>query len=274
MSAEARATLVIPCYNEEKRLRLDRFEAFLAGSPAVGLLFVDDGSRDGTRALLQAFCAASKGRASMLSLSSNAGKAEAVRRGMLAAADETVSFVGYWDADLATPLETFDLFLAEFAGHLHTDLVMGSRVLLLGRTIERRAIRHYAGRVIATAVSSLLRLAVYDTQCGAKLFRVTPEVRYAFAAPFLSRWLFDVEVLARLGIAYARRGGPPLIECVRELPLPEWHDVTGSKISWTDIFGVCRDLFKIRRWLRRAHADLAVARVAQEKELQSETRAL
>ena len=191
VSSDTRATLVIPCYNEETRLRLGRFESFLAASQTTRLLFVDDGSRDGTRALLQAFCSASHGRASLLSLPSNAGKAEAVRRGMLAAADEAVPFVGYWDADLATPLETLDLFLAEFARHAHIDLVMGSRVLLLGKTIERRAVRHYAGRVIATAVSSLLRLAVYDTQCGAKLFRVTPEVRYAFAAPFLSGWLFD-----------------------------------------------------------------------------------
>jgi hypothetical protein len=68
---------------------------------------------------------------------------------------------------------------------------------MLGRDIRRSAFRHYAGRLFATFASLQLRLPVYDTQCGAKIFRATPEVVALFGRPFRLRWCFDVEVLSR-----------------------------------------------------------------------------
>jgi len=67
-----------------------------------------------------------------------------------------------------------------------------------------------------------------------------------FAAPFLSRWVFDVEILARLSLERVASGGLPVQECVSELPLYEWHDVKGSKIGPFEIFRVARDLWRIR----------------------------
>lgn len=242
------AVLVVPCYNEERRLQPERFVAFAPSGLAIRYLFVDDGSKDGTRGVLEAL-AARLPHAEVLALPKNAGKAEAVRQGMLAGARQAAddasgeSYVGFWDADLATPLEELPRFVEVLTRRPQIDVVLGTRAKLLGREIERKAFRHYSGRVFATAVSEVLRLPVYDTQCGAKLFRpaVVPE---AFATPFVSRWIFDVEVLARLGRRYAA-AGEELADRLYELPLRRWRDVDGSKLQTGDALRAARELATI-----------------------------
>jgi dolichyl-phosphate beta-glucosyltransferase len=250
--ARSRAILVVPCYNEEQRLRLDAFAAFFAIVPDVDVIFVDDGSRDQTAAVILAFCEKFPTRAWLVQLPRNVGKAEAVRQGFLAALAKPADFVGFWDADLATPLDAVPSFLAQFVARRELEMVLGSRVLMLGRAIERNRWRHYAGRCFATIVSWILKLPTYDTQCGAKLFRVTPTLVRIFGSPFLSRWVFDVEILARLSEERARTGGISSADCVAELPLQAWQDVKGSKIGPFEIFRVVRDLWRIRRWYTRA----------------------
>ena len=186
--------IVVPCYNEEQRLPVARFEDFLRKVPDLGFILVDDGSRDGTLGRLRSLEKVAPERVRVLALSKNAGKAEAVRLGVLRASELGVAYVGFWDADLATPLGVVLDFRRLLAERPDLEMVFGARVLLLGRNIQRNALRHYLGRVGATAISSFLRLAVYDTQCGAKLFRATPEMRACFEEPFVSRWLFDVEI--------------------------------------------------------------------------------
>jgi hypothetical protein len=105
--------------------------------------------------------------------------------------------------------------------------VLGSRIRLLGRRVRRSPARHYAGRVFATVASLKLRLPVYDTQCGAKLFRACGETRAAFERPFSSRWIFDVEILARLT---GSLGPEAVAERLVEHPLAEWADVGESKL--------------------------------------------
>jgi hypothetical protein len=112
--------------------------------------------------------------------------------------------------------------------------------------------------VFATAASLVLRLPVYDTQCGAKLFRATPAMRAAFVEPFLSRWLFDVEILARL-IRDARDRGAAAADVeasLCELPLQQWHDVAGSRVRPRDFVKAVYELGQIHwRYLagRRTH---------------------
>lgn len=240
------SVIVVPCYNEEERLDVGAFLRCSAEHPGVRFLFVNDGSTDGTLALLRNIRdAAGKDAVFVLDLRVNQGKGEAVRCGMLAALELQPSFIGYWDADLATPLTE----IARFARLLEQDprrlLVMGARVQLLGRTIVRSPVRHYLGRVFATAASVALRLPVYDTQCGAKLLRVTAGTRALFAEPFHSRWIFDVEILARLIGSQGPDGHAGVAAQVYECPLNTWVDAGGSKVRGRDFLQAAVDLYVI-----------------------------
>jgi glycosyltransferase involved in cell wall biosynthesis len=248
----ASTVIVVPCWNEERRLPVARFRDFLANQPDVGFVLVDDGSTDGTRELLRALEKAAPERVRVLGLDQNRGKADAVRRGVLEALAGEPRFVGYWDADLATPLDVIPEFRRELETRPACEIVMAARVHLLGRRIRRGALRHYLGRVAATWIALTLDLRVYDTQCGAKLFRNGPQLEGLFREPFLSSWLFDVEVLARR-IAQGRAGGLPAAqEVIYEFPLPEWTDVTGSKLRPGAYLRAALDLRRIRRRYLRA----------------------
>jgi dolichyl-phosphate beta-glucosyltransferase len=248
MRAVPNVVIVVPCYNEEQRLDVEAFRRFAADGHRVDFLFVNDGSTDGTLRVLQALQGESAERFPLLNLAENQGKAEAVRRGILAAAERGADLVGFWDADLATPLGELPSFLEVFAARPEIEMVFGARVRLLGREISRNPSRHYFGRVGATLISQTLGLAVYDTQCGAKLFRTGNDLREVFSRAFLSRWIFDVEVIARyvklLGRERAARS-------IYELPIRVWHDVRGSKVKSTDFLRALRDLRKIRKAYRK-----------------------
>lgn len=244
--------LVVPCYNEERRLPADELRRYDAGGHRIEFLLVNDGSRDGTLKLLESLRAADPARFSVLDLGRNRGKAEAVRLGILAALDRKPDhqpdYVGFWDADLATPLSELQDFLEVFASRPEIEMVFAARVRLLGRSISRNPRRHYVGRVGATLISSSLGLAVYDTQCGAKLFRASEAMRDIFGAPFLSRWIFDVEIIARF---VRQRGRDAAAAAIYELPIRTWHDVKGSKVKSTDFIRALRDLWKIHRAYNR-----------------------
>ena len=249
-----RVVLVVPAYTEGARFPERDFTAFLAAHDDAGFVFVDDGSTDNTGELLDAVRGEHPDRVAVLSLESNSGKAEAVRRGVLDALGRSPDVVGYWDADLATPLDALGPMVDLLNGD--TDLVLGSRVQLLGRTIVRRAFRHYLGRVYATVASMQLGLAVYDTQCGAKVFRVDSALAECFDEEFMARWAFDVEIIARYLVAGAGRGVEPEGRIV-EWPLTTWIDVPGSKVGMFGAWRAFFDLFRIGRRLRRDRRRLA-----------------
>ena len=247
--------VVVPCFNEAARLDDASFLA-LAAAPGIGVLFVDDGSTDGTAARLASLAARGDGAITALSLPGNAGKGEAVRRGLREALEGGATTIGYVDADLSTPVPEVLRLLAEMERR-HAVVVMGARVALLGTAIARRAHRHYLGRLFATAASLVLGVRVYDTQCGAKFFRDTPAVRNALATPFASRWAFDVELIGRL--LRGDGGAAPLGAAdFVEIPLRCWTDVPGSKVSSVQMMRAACDLVAVARELRgRARASRA-----------------
>lgn len=250
-SMAATTIIVIPCFNEAERLDLEAFRAGAIDLHRTRFLFVDDGSTDATSQHVGTLIDADADRFGLLRLEQNVGKAEAVRRGFLEAFESAPDRVGFWDADLATPLDAIAEFEAVLDGRPTIEVVFGSRVNLLGRAVRRNLIRHYIGRVFATAATAVLRLPIYDTQCGAKLFRVSDAMIEIFREPFISRWIFDVEILARM--IKQRRGtpAPQVRDVVYELPLMTWIDVKGSRLRWHDFVIVVGDLMRIYlRYLR------------------------
>lgn len=233
--------IVIPCYNESARLNLNVFEHFLKQETEIDFLFVNDGSTDTTYELLQSFQQNHSNRVSVLNLKLNSGKAEAVRQGVIEACKcEEYEVVGFWDADLATPLSEIPHFLSMMKQQ--TCIALGSRMKRLGADIQRRRLRHLLGRVFSTFSSIILKLPVYDTQCGAKLFKTS--LKGLFEDRFMTSWLFDIELLARYRNQF---GVNKALETIIEVPVNTWAEVGGSKLKLKHMIKVPFELIRIHK---------------------------
>lgn len=222
---------------------MEEYTSFLSsGQEHVSLFFVDDGSRDDTFQLLTSLREKFPGQVDCLRLEKNKGKAEAIRQGMLANLSRKADYLGFFDADLATPLTEIDWLMEWGKEEKKTGMVIGARVKLFGSTeISRYASRHYSGRLFATLVSNMMDLSLYDTQCGAKLFRkelVSP----LFSEQFISRWLFDIELIYRL---LQHTGKNRIAEKLVEVPLRKWTEKGESKISFFYLLKVPFELLRI-----------------------------
>jgi len=238
----ARRTIyVVPCFEEAKRLEAAPFSELVADE-RVGVIAVDDGSKDATRGILERIAAGLGGHMQVLALEHNRGKGEAVRAGLLAALGEGAAIVGYADADFATPPSELLRLLDELEQH-RVEVVLGARILRLGADIRRNELRHYAGRVFATFSARTVGVPIYDTQCGAKLFRRSAALEAALSEPLSSRWSFDVELLARLfGRLPTEAGATIAPSQVLEVPLRQWHDIGGSKLHLPGMVRAFADL--------------------------------
>lgn len=232
--------VIVPCYNEASRIRLDVFRDFLREQDYIDFCFVNDGSRDNTSEILHYAVERCPERFLLVDNVDNCGKAEAVRCGMLHVASlGRYDLVGFLDADLATPLEDIHLLVDAMRKQPELVMAMGARLKRLGANVQRKAYRHYMGRVFATVVSLLFRMPVYDSQCGAKLFRVSLVPR-VFQDTFSSRWLFDVEILLRV-----RRLYPDYERVVCEVPLRTWIEQGDSRIRFSHLLKMPWELFQI-----------------------------
>ena len=216
--------IVIPCYNEAARLSPDRLIGFLQSHPDFGVVLVNDGSTDDTAGLIDALANKLPDQVTAHHFTANQGKAGAVSAGVHLALRENAqpTLVGYLDADMSTPLEEMAR-LADITTNQDLDFVFGARIKKFASRINRSVFRHLAGRFVATIIDSRFGLGIYDTQCGAKLFR--PDLAAAvFDKPFYTRWLYDIEIFLRI------REQRPSSRC-EEVPLLEWNDVKKSKLG-------------------------------------------
>ena len=254
----AETIIVVPCFDEAARLPVEAFAAHARGHADTDFVFVNDGSRDRTLELLRALEARAPERITVVDRAENRGKAEAVRLGMNVAFERGARFAGWLDADLATPLDEISRLREVLLRKPEIEMVFGARFALMGRRIRRSRLRHYLGRIFATVASETLGLAIYDTQCGAKLFRATPTTRALFAEPFAAGWIFDVEILARRIAAGRAAELPPVADVIYELPLDTWIDVAGSKVRPLDFARALLEVLRIRRRYLRPRGRAAV----------------
>lgn len=230
--------IVIPCFNESFRLNFEKFKTFLDAENTVDFLFINDGSTDNTFSLLKEFQEALPQRISLLNMPQNSGKAEAVRCGILEVCrNKNYEYAGFWDADLSTPLSEIPKLLYQIS---NKQIAMGSRVKRLGATIDRKLSRHIFGRLFATFSSIILKIPVYDTQCGAKLFRC--DLSVLFVEKFLTSWLFDIELLARYRNKF---GVKNILNDVVEVPLTVWIEKGDSKLKFKHLLKVPFELIAI-----------------------------
>ena len=227
-------SIVIPAYNEEKRIAptIDKILGFMkAKDYAFEVVVVDDGSTDGTVELVKSRFG-QFGNVKVLANEANHGKGYVVRQGMLFGQGDILL---YTDADLATPIEEIDKMLLQVtAGY---DVVAGSRVIKSPEAKVRRGfLRFIIGRIFSLFVRMLTVRGLSDTQCGFKMF-TKGAAREIFSRQKIDSFSFDVEILylaKRLGFR------------IKEVPV-SWFETKDTKVRFVrDSLMMARDLFRIR----------------------------
>ena len=238
-----KVVIIIPCYNEADRLDTNKFIDYLSKNTHLHFIFIDDGSTDNTNLIIKQIILKFNSLASLLINERNKGKAESVRLGVIESYKMNPDFIGFLDADLSAPIGEIDNLLKIIKKDKTKEVVFASRIQLIGSEIKRNYFRHFFGRVFATVVSNILNLPVYDTQCGAKIFsrKICDDIFYE---QFISPWLFDVELFARLLNVY---GIERTIQMSYEHPVCKWVDIDGSKVKPIYFLKAPFELLKIVR---------------------------
>ncbi|HXW54275.1 MAG TPA: dolichyl-phosphate beta-glucosyltransferase [Candidatus Cybelea sp.] len=233
-------SIIIPAYNEEKRLphALGHIRDYFAGRPASGaveIIVVDDGSTDRTRGVVEEW----KVEMACLRLvenGDNRGKGYSVRHGMLEARGRVALFT---DADLSSPLEESEKLLAAIAAG--NDGAIGSRALDRSLILVHQSPwREMAGILFNRLVRLFTGLPFEDTQCGFKAFLREPS-RVVFEQQRIEGFGFDPEILF-----LARRHGLRVVE----VPVRWAHDPASKVHVLHDSLRMFGDLANIRwNWL-------------------------
>jgi dolichyl-phosphate beta-glucosyltransferase len=218
VATQPELSIVIPCFNEEQRLprTIELIERYLDARPiSYELILVDDGSADGTRAIMDA-AAERHPSVRIEALPRNRGKGRALAVGVAAASGSQILVT---DADLSTPIEELDKLRAAMAAGagvaIASRAVRGSRVEL-----SQPIYRVLMGKTFNLIVQAVLLPGIKDTQCGFKLFGA--EVAHdAFARLSTDGFGFDPEVLY-----HARRRGVKIVE----VPVV-WRNSSPTKVN-------------------------------------------
>ena len=239
--------MIVPCFNEEKRLNLDYWNK-LAEIPNVNWIFVNDGSNDGTKGVLDKIT-----KSTIIDLEKNVGKAEAIRKGITESYKKNSGepfCVGYLDADSAFETEdvrkVIDLNYSENSPYVS---FWGSRVALAGKNITRNNLRHILSRILITIFGYLMKDLPYDPQTGFKVFKFNNKQMEIFEKRFETKWFVDLEILIRYQVLEKQ------IMKIWEEPVNTWKDVDGSNIRGFELITVLNDIIKILRVIRKIRSN-------------------
>ena len=194
----SRIAIIIPCYNEEKRLDKQQILNLIAETD-VQLFLANDGSTDNTLQIINEIAKEYSNRTQVLNFEKNSGKAGVIYKSInKLSEDGSYDFIGYFDADFSTPVVEVKRMLDELNSYKY-DFIFGSRIKLLNSKIKRKIYRHYIGRIVVTIINFKFKLSIYDTQCGAKIFS-NKLIENAFNKPFLcaSKTTLFPQILASL----------------------------------------------------------------------------
>lgn len=231
--------LIIPFYNESFRISKQEFFEIFEKYASFDFLLVDDGSSDVTLMILKQF-SETFSNVSLLEMGSNSGKAESIRQGVLKKGASKYNYIGYLDADLATPMNEINNLYTIISNSNSFFFVMGSRIKLIGNQVKRSLTRHYIGRIFATIISQfILKIPIYDTQCGAKIIDANLAFQL-FKTPFKTKWLFDLELLLRF-----KKIDSEYYNKTIEIPLNTWIEKGNSKIKFKEMIVFPFQLLKI-----------------------------
>jgi glycosyltransferase involved in cell wall biosynthesis len=234
--------IIVPCYDEEKRFPYQPFLTFAQNNPEVLLCFVNDGSKDKTLSVLKGIQTDCPQNICVYDCLQNGGKAEAVRQGMIYMHKTfEVTMLGFLDADLATAPEEW-LQMAKYKEqHPQFGAIVGSRIQRLGAAINRDDSRSLFSSIIKKFIKIILKTPFQDTQCGAKIFQ-RDLVPFLFSQPFMTHWLFDVEIFLRLQKKF---GKTTLQKGVLEFPLMHWTEVGDSRLKLKHTIKIPMQLLKL-----------------------------
>ncbi len=223
--------IIIPCYNEEKRLNVDAFINFVQKDNDFHLCFVNDGSKDNTLEVLKDIQSHNPLKVSIIDMKKNSGKAAAVRAGARYLHSRgDMEFIGFIDADLSTDFEDFDGLLKTLKTNRKLSFVFGSRAKDASENIEKNRVRAMISKFINILIIFILGLPILDTQCGAKVFKAEL-VPVIFNKSFFSRWLFDVEMFIKMKKHF---GKTAIMKKIHEQPLKRWVHMEDSKLGLKD----------------------------------------
>lgn len=231
-------SIIIPAYNEEKRLSssLDKISEYLNTKDIeYEVIVVDDGSADNTAGIAGENILSRCGKLAVISNGANRGKGFSVKQGILASKGQYVLFT---DADLSTPITEFDKLLAVMEDKA-CDIVMASRSIR-GADLKVRQpwYRETMGRVFNLFVKTFLFADHNDTQCGFKLFK--GDVARGIAAQMkIEGFCFDVEMLYLAKLSGCKVGEVGV----------RWENSIESKVTVVNSsLNMFTDLFRIKKW--------------------------